>query len=144
MIRPAMRFDLPDTKKLVHEMTIQIRWADMDALGHVNNVLYFRYFEMVRVEWLYSLANGIAVAGEGPVVINSFGTFLQQLKYPGSLLAKLYVANPGRTSYETYMTLERTDAPGVLSATGGAKVVWVNYREERSVPLPERMRRVIE
>ncbi len=42
-----MRFDLPDRKKLVHEMIIPIRWGDMDAMGHVNNTLYFRYIEIV-------------------------------------------------------------------------------------------------
>ena len=40
-------------------------------------------------------------------------------------------------------TLERTDAPGELYATGGAKTVWVNYRAERSVPLPDAIRAVV-
>jgi hypothetical protein len=39
-IRPA------EHKKLTLEMTIPIRWGDMDAMGHVNNTLYFRYMEM--------------------------------------------------------------------------------------------------
>ena len=60
------------------------------------------------------------------------------------MLAKHYVANPGRSSFEAYVTLERTDEPGVLYATGGAKTVWVNYREERSVPLPQSVRELIE
>ena len=42
-----------------------------------------------------------------------------------------------------WITLERTDEPGVLYATGGAKTVWVNYREEKSVPLPERVRTLV-
>ena len=44
-----MRFTLPDDKKLTHEMVIPIRWGDMDAMGHVNNTIYFRYFEIVRL-----------------------------------------------------------------------------------------------
>jgi uncharacterized protein YceH (UPF0502 family) len=43
--RPAMRFDLPEAKKLTLEMVIPIRWGDMDAMGHVNNTIYFRYLE---------------------------------------------------------------------------------------------------
>jgi acyl-CoA thioester hydrolase len=59
------------------------------------------------------------------------------------VLAKHYVAKPGRSSFEAYVTLERTDEPGVLYATGGAKAAWVNYGQERSVPLPEPLRALI-
>ena len=47
-----MRFDLPEGLKLVHEMRIAVRWGDLDAMGHVNNTIYFRYFESLRIEWL--------------------------------------------------------------------------------------------
>ena len=139
-----MRFDLPVDKKLTLELTIPIRWGDMDAMGHVNNTIYFRYLETIRIEWMHRTAGPSPdAAGEGPVIVNTFCSFLKQLKYPGDVLAKHYVANPGRTSFEAYVTLERTDEPGVLYATGGAKTVWVNYREERSVILPDSLRGVI-
>ena len=64
-----------------------------------------------------------------------------QLEYPGDMLAKHYVANPGRTSFDTYITLERTDEPGVICAAGGATTVWVNFQQQKSVPLPEVMGR---
>jgi hypothetical protein len=47
-----MKLDLPAAKKFVHAMTIPIRWGDMDAMGHVNNTVYFRYLESARIEWL--------------------------------------------------------------------------------------------
>ena len=47
-----MRFEVPADKKLTHEMLIPIRWGDMDAMGHVNNTVYFRYFEVARLDWL--------------------------------------------------------------------------------------------
>ena len=37
---------------LVHTTTQVIRWGDMDAFGHVNNTVYFRYMEQARIEWL--------------------------------------------------------------------------------------------
>ena len=37
---------LPEGLKLVHEMRIPVRWGDLDAMGHVNNTVYFRYFEI--------------------------------------------------------------------------------------------------
>ena len=138
-----MRFELPDDKKLTLEMVIPIRWGDMDAMGHVNNTIYFRYLESIRIEWLHSVTGAPDLAGEGPVIVNTFCNFIRQLRYPGDVLAKHYVGAAGRTSFETYVTLERTDEPGVICASGGATTVWVNYREERSVPLPTALRALL-
>jgi acyl-CoA thioester hydrolase len=139
-----MRIDIPEQKKFVFEMTIPIRWGDMDAMGHVNNTLYFRYFEIIRIEWLHKVGGPPDPRGQGPVIVNAFCNFIKQLEYPGELLAKHYVANAGRTSFDTFMTLERIDEPGVLYATGGATTVWVDFQQQKSVPLPDALRRLIE
>ena len=39
-------------RTLLHVCRIPLRWGDMDANGHVNNVLFFRFMEQARVEWL--------------------------------------------------------------------------------------------
>jgi acyl-CoA thioester hydrolase len=136
-----MRIDIPEQKKLSYEMTLPIRWGDMDAMGHVNNTLYFRYLEIVRIEWLHSLGGAPDPDGQGPVIVNTFCNFLRQLAYPGDVLARHYIANPGRTSFDVYITLERTDQPGVLYATGGATTVWIDFPKQRPVPLPDWLRR---
>ena len=46
---------------LVHTSVQPIRWGDMDALGHVNNTVYFRYLEQTRIEWVY----GLSPVGDG-------------------------------------------------------------------------------
>jgi len=135
-----LRFTLPDPRKLVHEMVIPIRWGDMDAMGHVNNTVYFRYFETARLEWLDSIRAPATPQGEGPVIVNAFCNFLRQLEYPGSVLARHFVADIGRTSFDTYLTLERTDRPGVVHAECGARIVWVDSRVPKSVPLPDWLR----
>ena len=50
-----MKIEIPDKKKLVHEMRFPVRWGDMDAMGHVNNTVYFRYLETARIDWLVSV-----------------------------------------------------------------------------------------
>jgi acyl-CoA thioester hydrolase len=139
-----VRFELPDAKKLTFEMEIPIRWGDMDMMGHVNNTLYFRYMEIVRLEWLYKVGAVPDPTGEGPVIVNAFCNFIKQLEYPGDVLAKHYVANPGRSSIETYITLERSDAPGEIYASGGAKTVWVDFPQQKSAPLPAWLRALAE
>ena len=138
-----MRIDIPEQKKLTYEMVIPIRWGDMDAMGHVNNTIYFRYLEIIRIEWMHSIGGALDPRGVGPVIVNAFCNFIRQLEYPGDVLARHYVANPGRTSFDTFVTLERTDEPGVLYATGGATTVWIDYPTKRSVPLPEKLRALL-
>lgn len=138
-----MRFTVPAQKKLTHEMLIPIRWGDMDMMGHVNNTLYFRYFEIVRLEWLFKVGATTDPQGSGPVIVNAFCNFLRQLAFPADVLARHYVTNPGRSSFDTYITLERSDEPGTIYAEGGAKTVWTDFRAQRSVPLPDWRRNLI-
>lgn len=139
-----MRFFLPEDRKLVHEMVVPIRWGDMDAMGHVNNTVYLRFFEIVRLDWMYGLGRRVdAGAGEGPVIVNAFVNFLRQLEFPGDVRLRHYVANPGRTSLDTFVTVERTDEPGALYAEGGAKMVWTDYETRKSKPLPDWFRAIV-
>lgn len=138
-----MRFELPAEKKLSFEMTIPIRWGDMDAMGHVNNTLYFRYLETIRIEWLLSVGAKPDPSGQGPVIVNAFCNFIKQLEYPGDVLARHYVANPGRSSFDTYITLERTDQPGLIYAEGGATTVWIDFPAQKSMPLPAWLRALV-
>ncbi|MFO1340590.1 MAG: acyl-CoA thioesterase [Burkholderiaceae bacterium] len=138
-----MRFELPAEKKLTYEMVIPMRWGDMDAMGHVNNTVYFRYFEIVRVQWLHEVGGAPDPTGQGPVIVNAFCNFLKQLEYPGDLLARHYVANLGRTSFDTFITLERTDQPGVVYAEGGATTVWVDFPQGKSMPVPGWLRALV-
>lgn len=52
-------------KKWVHTTLIPIRWGDMDAYGHVNNTVYFRYMEQARVEWIEAMRIPVRPGGMG-------------------------------------------------------------------------------
>lgn len=130
-------------RKLVHTCRMQIRWGDMDAMGHVNNAVYFRYIEQARIEWLTAIDCTPDPAGQGPVIINARCTFLRQLKYPGDIEVLSFVGPVGRSSFETYQEIRRVDQPAVLCSEGGAKVVWVDFSSEKSMPLPDRVRAVL-
>jgi acyl-CoA thioester hydrolase len=130
---------------LVFELEIPIRWGDMDAMGHVNNTVYFRYMEQTRISWFD--ARGIATdrSVDGPLIINARCTFTRELTYPGTVLARQYVvaAEIGRSSFETYVDMTRTDDAQVLYAQGAAKTVWVDYGKRKSTPLPDEVRRML-
>jgi acyl-CoA thioester hydrolase len=138
-----MRFELPAEKKLVHEVIVPIRWGDMDAMAHVNNTIYFRYCEIARLDWMFKVGAGVDPTGEGPIVINAFCNFLRQLEFPGDVRVTVYVAEPGRSSFETYHTLERTDEAGVVYAEAGARIVWTDYPTKKSAPMPDWFRALL-
>ena len=140
----TLRLVLPEQKKLTNEMVIPIRWGDMDAMGHVNNTIYFRYFETIRIAWFDSIGCRPDPQGEGPVIVNAFCSFIRQLEYPGEVLARHYIANAGRSSFDTYMTLERTDQPGVVCTEGGARCVWVDFPKQKSTALPDWIRALVD
>lgn len=131
-----MRLDIPEHKILVHEVRLPILWGDMDVLGHVNNTVYFRYMEQARVSWIEAISGQVQSENEGPVIANTFCNFYRPLVYPGDVVVKLYVGSPGRTSIDTYASIERADEPGAPYAAGGATLVWVSMADGRPLPLP--------
>ena len=139
-----MKIEIPENKKLVHEMLIPIRWGDMDAMGHVNNAVYFRYLETVRIDWFRSIGCVPNPQGQGPVIVNAFCNFYKQLEYPCDVLVKMYASDPARTTFESWGTMERADQPGVIHAAGGATTIWVDFPNQKAVPLPDWMRRIIQ
>ncbi|MBS0391657.1 MAG: acyl-CoA thioesterase [Comamonadaceae bacterium] len=138
-----MKIEIPDHKKLVHEMRLETRWGDMDAMGHVNNAVYFRYMESVRVAWMASVGCAPDPKGQGPVIVNAFCNFYRQIEYPAELRLRFYVSDPGRTTFESWVTMERVDQPGVTAAAGGATVIWVDFPAQKAASLPDWLRRLV-
>jgi len=138
-----MKFELPQQKKLVYEMVIPIRWGDMDAMGHLNNGTYFRYLETCRIEWMRSIGFLPDARGDGMIIVNAFCNFYRQLEYPGNVLTKLYLSDPGRTTLESWGTMERAEQPGVVHAAGGATLMWVDFPKQKSKDLPDWLRQIV-
>lgn len=139
-----MKLELPADKKLVHEIVVPIRWGDMDAMGHVNNTIYFRYMEIARLDWFFGMGLPIDPKGEGPVIVNAFCNFIRQFEFPGNVLVRSYVGAMGNTSFDTFHEMLRTDDPATIYANGGATIVWVDFPKQKSVPMSAQARALIE
>ena len=138
-----MKIHIPDQKKLVFETHIAVRWGDMDAMGHVNNATYFRYMETARIDWFRSIGCVPDAQGEGPVIVNAFCNFYRQFEYPDEVVLKMYVSDPGRTTFESWATMEKVAEPGVVCAAGGATTIWVNFPQQKAVGLPDWIRAIV-
>lgn len=135
---------MTDRRILLHTTRIPVRWGDMDAYGHVNNTIYFRYCEQARVEWLE--AGGFMVSidqDDGPVIINAACTFMIPVTYPATAIVRLYAGAPGRSSVMNWYEIG-VEGDDRIYAEGSAKVVWMNHLTGKSVPLPETLRNQVE
>lgn len=129
-------------KKLVQTSRVKIRWGDMDAFGHVNNIEYFRYMEQARLDWVEALVGQTGpLQDQGPVIVTASCTFLLPLTYPGEVTVHMYVSSPGRSSIETFYELWQDD---LKYADGAAKMVWIDQKSKRSTAWSPQLLRAIE
>ena len=92
----------------MHVERIPIRWGDMDAMGHVNNTVYFRYMEQARIGWFDALLPGSeAWKATGIVIANASCNFKRPINYPGTVeVQRVRRAAPGGSSVPTFYELQ--------------------------------------
>ena len=122
-----------DDYPVIYTLALEPRWGDMDALGHVNNTVYFRYMEEVRVRWMKSINYTFDAEGVGPVIVNTSLDFMRPIVFPDTVEIDFSVKPPGRSSVTTLYTFRIKQE---VVASGSAVIVWVNYSLGKSVPLP--------
>ncbi|ADJ63296.1 MULTISPECIES: acyl-CoA thioesterase [Herbaspirillum] len=120
-----------------------IRWGDMDAFGHVNNTVYFRFMEQCRIEWLEEVFGPTIAGEEGPVIVNAHCNFRRQMKYPARICVEMSAGHLGRTSVETTYIIRDAADEQIIYADGAAKIVWVDFKKEKSTALPEQLRQLL-
>lgn len=126
--------------RLIRVDRVPMRWGEMDALGHMNNVSYFRYFEQARISWFDSLKIDYRPGSEGPILGTINCRYVRPAIYPVELEVTSYVGKPGRSSFAMYHELYRADDPQTLYAEAEAVMVWIDISEGRSRPLPDWIR----
>jgi len=127
-------------RRLAHVERIPIRWGDMDAMGHVNNTVYFRYMEQARISWFDALIpEEGAWKHTGIVIANATCNYKRPLTYPGTVEVKVFVGAPGGSSVPTYYELH-LEHDRHLYADGAAVVVFVDMERQKPVRIPEAIR----
>ena len=128
-------------RKLVHVERIELRWGDMDAMGHVNNTVYFRFMEQARIGWFDALVpGGEAWKSTGIVIANASCNFKRPINYPGTVEVRLSVGSPGGSSVPTYYELLVNEE---IHADGEATVVFIDMEKQKPVRIPERIRSLL-
>ncbi len=135
---------MKDAGKLVQTDRMTMRWGEMDALGHMNNVSYFRYFEEVRIAWFERLNIEYQALGEGPILGTITCKYLIPAIYPVELEITTRVGKPGHCSFRMWHELYNADDPKERFAEAEAVLVWIDIAAGRSRPMPGWMRNEIQ
>lgn len=126
-------------RKLLWTENMTVRWGDMDALGHVNNTVYFRYMEQARISWFARLGLPVVEHGSGPVIVRAVCDFLKPITYPATIAIPIYLGKVGRSSFTVFHDIHDAGDPAVIFAKGEVVVVWIDHEKGKSTPLPQRV-----
>jgi acyl-CoA thioester hydrolase len=124
---------------------LPVVWGEMDSYRHVNNVVYFRYFENARLEYFrrldwfeYEKETGI-----GPILAATQARYRKPLTYPDTISVGARVSALGldRCTMDYLLVSHRLQA---VAAEGHGTIVTFHYAEGKKVPIPDELRRRIE
>lgn len=126
--------------KKIFTADIEVRFRDLDAMGHVNNSVYFTYFEYGRVLFSRQIFNMYEPADFTFIMAHTSCDFLKPVKLSDRIILQMGVTNIGTKSFDYgYRLVNRTDA-AVVYATGESVQVCYDYQAAKSIPVPEDMR----
>ena len=136
--------DTPKTREdFRHFCPITTRWADNDVYGHVNNVVYYLWFDTVVNEFL--IANGTLDIHAGDtigLVIESHCNYFSPVAFPEPVTAGLCVARLGNSSVRYEVGIFRGDE-NIASAQGHFVHVYVDRATRKSVSIPPATRALL-
>ena len=140
-----MPHDIPNLLRASH-ITIPVAWGEMDALGHVNNVVYFRYMESARVAFLRGIGwdrMDPTRKGVGFILQNVNCRFRRPVEFPDTLkvTARLVSIESDRFTLEHEVISEKLND---VAALGAGTIVVYDYPNARKVDVPPEMRARLE
>ena len=126
---PAVSIDIP------------VAWGDMDAFGHVNNTVFFRWCETARIAYFEKagINQRMKAEGIGPILAHASMAFRHPVTYPDTIRAEAGVEKVGNTSFVLAYRLTSL-SKGEVIGEGDSVVVMVDYRRGGKVPLEEQLK----
>jgi acyl-CoA thioester hydrolase len=125
-------------------ITLPVQWGEQDAFGHVNNAVYFRWFESSRIAYLDRAGLSALMECEkiGPILAAIGCNYRQQLKFPDTVDVGSRITHIGRSSMKMANVLY-SRARSAAIADGESTIVAFDYRAQRPVPVPQEIRDAI-
>jgi acyl-CoA thioester hydrolase len=127
-------------------IAIPVQWGDQDAFGHVNNTVYFRWFESARIAYFQRMGLLAMLPAEriGPILASSSCEYRRSITFPDTVHVGIRVTRIGRTSIGFEHRIISA-GQGLLAAEGISTTVVINYADDnRPHPVAEAIRKAVE
>ncbi len=122
---------------MIHETKLRVRYAEIDAQGHVNNAVYLSYFEVGRVEWLRAAGlsyRELEAQGYGIVVVEVLAHYRRAAFFDDELTLRTELADLSRASMRFEYVVSRD---GELLVTGHTRHACVDLATGKPIRVPE-------
>lgn len=156
-VPPRSRIEVPaDSRDLAGDFSctnaVEVRFADTDAMGHVNNAAYLTYCEIARARYYEAVTGrplplGVHGAEEGMILADTHVLFRSPAFYGETLTVETRVVGRGRTSFRMEHRITAPESrygAARLVAVASAVLVIYDYRAERPIPVPDELARALD
>ncbi len=138
---------IPELAEYPSIITLPVQWGVQDAFGHVNNVIYFRWYESARIDYLNLLdVEGFHVerthSNVGPIVASIKCDYKKQLKFPDTVHVATKISRFGNTSIQIDHAVY-SEAHQAISTTGESITVVFDYDANKPVRVPAALRKAV-
>lgn len=125
-----------------HVLPIQIRFNDVDKFGHVNNTIYFQFYDTAKTDYFATVCKDIDWESVAIVVVKIEAEFLSQIKAGEHIAARTRVTKIGNKSFQLDQDIINTDTQEVKCRCLSVMVLY-DLENHQSMPFPDDWRQAI-
>ena len=125
-----------------HVMPLQIRFNDVDKFGHVNNTVYFQFYDTTKTDYIASVCKNVDWERVAIVVVKIEAEFFAQIKADTHIAGRTRIVKLGNKSFQLEQDVIDTDSHEVKSRCLSIMVLY-DLEHQHTIPLPEEWRQAI-
>jgi acyl-CoA thioester hydrolase len=125
-----------------HVLPLQIRFNDVDKFGHVNNTVYFQFYDTAKTDYIATVCKGVDWERLAIVVVKIEAEFVSQIKGDDHIAGRTRIVKIGNKSFHLEQDVIDTDTQEVKSRCLSVMVLY-DLERQQTIPLPDEWRKAI-
>ena len=125
-----------------HVLPLQIRFNDVDKFGHVNNTVYFQFYDTAKTDYIATVCKGVDWERLAIVVVKIEAEFVAQIKGDDHIAGRTRIVKIGNKSFHLEQDVIDTNTQEVKSRCLSVMVLY-DLERQQTIPLPDEWRRAI-
>ena len=125
-----------------HVLPLQIRFNDVDKFGHVNNTIYFQFYDTAKTDYIATVCKGVDWERWAIVVVKIEAEFVAQIKGNSHIAGRTRVVKIGNKSFHLEQDVIDVDTQEVKSRCLSVMVLY-DLERQQTIPLPDEGRQAI-